>query len=64
MNDAVVFRCIIAPLGSALKFDGSGNGARLTLEIPATETINALPILGMMQAVLEATFRVVDRPRD
>jgi len=44
-----VIRCSIALIDSAVKISGSGNGMRITIDIPQSELINALPLIALTQ---------------
>lgn len=60
MTDTITFLASLPPIDSAITFDGRGDGARIKLDIPATDTGAAvlLQVHGAGQ-LLKVTIEVV-----
>ena len=58
-NEEVCFRGYIASTSTALRFDGAGGGARVLIDIPENQLVDALPLIGMRESTLEIRIRVL-----
>ncbi len=56
--EEIKFTAYLAPISTALKFDGRAEGGRITLEVPESET----PELSKMLLLREQTFQVTITP--
>ena len=56
----IEFLATIAPITTAIKFDGRAEGGRLTLEIPESD----IAALSLMLLLRERVFRVKVEPLD
>jgi hypothetical protein len=56
--EEISFIAYLAPISTALKFDGRAEGGRITLEVPESET----PELSKMLLLREQTFQVTITP--
>lgn len=59
-DSTVTIRGIIAPLATALRFDGRGEGGRVLIEFPESEVDEARKLLGLRVAPLKITFEYDD----
>lgn len=59
-DGAVTIRAIIAPLATAIRFDGKGDGGRVLVEFPESEVDEARKLLGLRMAPLKITFAYDD----
>ena len=61
--DKIEFVASLPPIQSAINIDGQGNGARIKLDIPASEMLQVIQLQTMIGNAFKVTIEKIDNKK-